>query len=78
VIKEYVFACQAIHISVAEERKEANGGTRLEEQKQLVDEVELELVENDLPLPRSCLAIREEGEREIERPSRHFGGRDAE
>jgi hypothetical protein len=42
------------------------------------DEVELELVENELCHYQSCLAIREEGEREIERPSRHFGGQDAE
>jgi hypothetical protein len=48
VIKEYVFACQAIHISAEAKEKRANGDD-LEEQKQLVeDEVELELVENEL------------------------------
>jgi hypothetical protein len=42
VIKEYVFACQAIHISVAEAKeKKLTEGLDLEEQKQLVeDEVE--------------------------------------
>jgi hypothetical protein len=44
------------------------------ESKQLEDEVELELVENELCHYQSCLAIREEEGNEIERPSRHFGG----
>jgi hypothetical protein len=33
-----VFACQAIHISVAEAKEKANGGLDLEEQKQLVED----------------------------------------
>ena len=50
VIKEYVFACQAVNISVAEAKeKKLMGGLDLEEQKQLEeDEEELELVENEL------------------------------
>jgi hypothetical protein len=50
VIKEYVFACRAVNISVAEAKeKEVTEGLDSEEQKQLEeDEEELEMVENEL------------------------------
>jgi hypothetical protein len=50
VIKEEVFACRAVNISVAEAKeKKVTEGLNLEEKKQLEeDEVELEMVENEL------------------------------
>jgi hypothetical protein len=77
-IKEYVFACQAIHISVAEERKEANGGTRLGEKQLVEDEVELELVENELCHQEAVLPYAKKENARLKGLRDTLEGRDAE